>query len=60
MSFLSPAMSTPSAGVSEVMVARMRRWYFPCPSWISDWSFKRIHGMSRLAASSRMAWVEGP
>jgi hypothetical protein len=42
VSFLSPAMSTPSAGVIDVMVARMRRWYFPCPSCTSDWSLSRM------------------
>ena len=58
--FLSLAMSTASALVREVMVARIRCWYFPCPSCTSDCSFRRMNGMSRLAASSRMAWVDGP
>ena len=60
VSFLSPAMSTASAEVDEVMVARIRRWYRPCPSWTSDWSLSRMKGMSRLTASSMSAWVEGP
>ncbi len=58
--FLSPAMSTASALVSEVIVARMRCWYFPCPSWTSDCSFRRMNGMSRVTASSMMACVDGP
>ena len=53
-------MSTARADVLDVMVARMRRWNFPCPSWTSDCSFSRIQGMSRLIASSISAWVEGP
>jgi hypothetical protein len=57
---LSPAMSTASALVFEVIVARIRCWYLPQPSCSSEASFKRIHGMSRLAASSTIAWVEGP
>ena len=60
MTSLSPAMSTASAEVFDVIVARIRCWYLPHPSWTSDASFRRIHGMSRLAASSMMAWVEGP
>ena len=39
---LSPAMSTASALVFEVMVARMRCWWTPWPSW------------TRLALLSRM------
>ena len=58
--FLSEAMSTASADVIDVIVARIRCWYFPWPSWISDRSLRRIHGMSRDAASSMIAWVEGP
>ncbi len=53
-------MSTASAEVIDVIVARIRCWYFPWPSWISDRSLRRIHGMSRDAASSMIAWVEGP
>ncbi len=58
--FLSPAMSTASAQVFEVIVARIRCWYFPWPSWTSEASFSRIHGMSRLTASSMIACVDGP
>ena len=58
--FLSEAMSTASAEVIDVIVARTRCWYFPWPSWISERSFSRIHGMSRDAASSMIACVEGP
>ncbi len=46
--FLSPAMSTASALVKEVIVARIRCWYLPCPSWTSDCSFRRMNGMSRV------------
>jgi hypothetical protein len=53
-------MSTASEDVFEVIVARIRCWYFPHPSWTSDCSFRRMNGMSRLAASSRIACVEGP
>ncbi len=60
VSFLSDAMSTPSELVWLVMVARMRCWWTPWPSWTSDCSFRRMDGMSRRAASSRMAWVDGP
>ena len=58
--FLSPAMSTARALVRDVIVARIRCWYFPCPSCTSDCSFSRMNGMSRLAASSRIACVDGP
>ena len=58
--FLSPAMSTARALVIEVIVARIRCWYFPWPSWTSECSFRRIHGMSRVTASSMIAWVDGP
>ena len=60
VSFLSDAMSTPSEPVPLVIVARMRFWWTPCPSWTSDCSLRRIEGMSRNAASSRIACVEGP
>ena len=60
VSFLSPAMSTPREPVTLVIVARMRFWWTPWPSWTSDWSLRRIDGMSRSAASSRMACVDGP
>ena len=36
VSFLSDAMSTPSELVWLVMVARMRCWWTPWPSWTSD------------------------
>ncbi len=57
---LSPAMSTASEEVFEVIVARIRCWYFPQPSWTSEASFSRIQGMSRVAASSIRACVDGP
>ena len=60
VSFLSEAMSTPSDPVRLVIVARIRFWWTPWPSWTSDCSLSRIEGMSRSAASSRIAWVEGP
>ncbi len=60
VSFLSDAMSTPSDPVRLVIVARIRFWWIPWPSCTSDWSLSRIDGMSRRAASSRMACVDGP
>ena len=57
---LSEAMSTAIALVAEVIVARIRFWCTPWPSWTSECSLSRIHGMSRETASSRMAWVDGP
>ena len=53
-------MSTASALVLDVIVARIRCWYLPQPSWTSEASFSRIQGMSRLAASSMIACVDGP
>jgi hypothetical protein len=60
VSSLSPAMSTASAEVLDVMVARILRWWTPCPSWTREYWLRRSHGMSRETASSRMACVEGP
>ena len=60
MRFLSLAMSTPMADVREVIVARMRCWWTPWPSWTSEARSRRRNGMSREAASSRIAWVDGP
>jgi hypothetical protein len=57
---LSDATSTPIAEVSEVIVARMRCWWTPCPNWTSEWRSSRMNGMSRLTASSMSAWVDGP
>ena len=42
VSCLSPAMSTARAEVFDVIVARMRCWYFPWPSCTRDWSFSRM------------------
>ena len=42
------------------MVARMRFWCTPWPSWTSEELFSRMNGMSRLTASSMIAWVDGP
>jgi hypothetical protein len=53
-------MSTASAPVLEVIVARMRWAWTPWPSWTSEAELSRMNGMSREAASSRMAAVEGP
>src|SRR3954463_14210903 len=58
VSSLSPAMSTASAEVLDVIVARMRRWWTPCPSCTSEYSLSRSHGMSRDTASSRIACVD--
>ncbi len=33
---LSDATSTPMADVSEVIVARIRCWWTPCPNWTSE------------------------
>ena len=60
VSSLSPAMSTASADVFDVMVARMRRWWTPCPSCTRECSLSRSQGMSRETASSRIACVDGP
>ena len=60
VSSLSPAMSTASAEVFDVIVARIRCWWTPCPSCTSECSLSRSHGMSRDTASSRIAWVDGP
>ncbi len=57
---LSEAMSTAIELVSEVIVARIRLAWTPWPSWTREYWLSRIHGMSRLTASSMMAWVEGP
>ena len=57
---LSPAMSTASAPVFDVIVARMRCWWTPCPSCTRLPLLSRMNGMSRLTASSRMAPVDGP
>ena len=60
MSSLLLAMSTATEEVLEVMVARMRFWCTPWPSWTSEELFSRMKGMSRLTASSMIAWVDGP
>ena len=60
VSFLSEAMSTPNELVWLVIVARIRFWYIPWPSCTSDCSLRRMYGMSRSAASSSSACVEGP
>jgi hypothetical protein len=57
---LSLAMSTAMPDVIEVIVARIRCWWTPWPSWTSECRSRRMYGMSRLAASSRIAWVLGP
>ena len=57
---LSEAMSTAIELVSEVIVARMRLAWTPCPSCTSECLFSRIHGMSRETASSMIACVDGP
>ena len=44
---LSLAMSTASAEVFEVIVARIRLAWTPWPSWTSECWLSRIHGMSR-------------
>ena len=59
MSSLLLAMSTATEEVLEVMVARMRFWCTPWPSWTSEEVFSRMNGMSRLTASSMIAWVDG-
>ena len=48
------------AEVCEVIVARIRCWWTPWPSWTSEWRSSRMNGMSRLTASSMSAWVDGP
>ena len=60
VSDLSDAMSTAMADVREVIVARMRCWYLPWPSWTRLCRSSRIQGMSRETASSMIACVEGP
>ena len=60
MRLLSLAMSTPIALVRLVIVARIRCWWTPWPSWTSEYLSSRMKGMSRLTASSMRAWVEGP
>ncbi len=60
VSSLSPAMSTASAEVFDVIVARMRWAWTPCPSCTREYWFSRCQGMSRDTASSRIAWVLGP
>ena len=57
---LSLAMSTARAPVLDVIVARMRWAWTPWPSWTSEAELRRMKGMSRDAASSRMAAVDGP
>jgi hypothetical protein len=57
---LSLATSTAIADVFEVIVARIRFWWTPWPSWTSEYWLSRIQGMSRETASSRMACVDGP
>ena len=57
---LSPAMSTASAPVFEVIVARIRCWCTPWPSCTRLPLLSRMKGMSRLTASSRIAPVDGP
>ena len=57
---LSDATSTPIADVREVIVARIRCWWTPCPNWTSECRSSRMNGMSRLTASSMSAWVDGP
>ena len=53
-------MSTPIAVVRVVIVARIRCWWTPWPSWTSECRSSRMNGMSRLTASSMRAWVDGP
>jgi hypothetical protein len=53
-------MSTPIALVFDVIVARIRCWWTPCPNWTSEWRSSRMNGMSRLTASSISACVDGP
>ncbi len=60
MRSLSLAMSTARAPVFDVIVARIRCWWTPWPSCTSEALLSRIHGMSRLTASSTMAAVDGP
>ena len=48
------------AEVSEVIVARIRCWWTPCPNCTSECRSSRMNGMSRLTASSMSAWVDGP
>ena len=60
MRSLSEAMSTAIELVSEVIVARIRRAWTPCPSCTREYWLSRIHGMSRETASSMIAWVDGP
>ena len=57
---LSEATSTAIALVAEVIVARIRFWCTPWPSWTSECLLSRIQGMSRDIASSRIACVDGP
>ncbi len=57
---MSLATSTAMAEVAEVIVARIRFWWTPCPSWTSEYSLSLIHGMSRDTASSTIACVDGP
>ena len=46
---LSLAMSTRDARSSAmVIVARIRCWWTPWPSWTSEWRSRRMYGMSRL------------
>ena len=60
VSALSEAMSTAMELVREVIVARMRCWWTPWPSWTRECRSRRIQGMSRETASSMMACVDGP
>ena len=60
MSFLSDAMSTAMPPVRDVIVARIRCWWTPWPSWTRLNRSSRMYGMSRPAASSSSACVDGP
>src|SRR5215217_8045999 len=58
--FLSPAVSTATSEVWPVMLARMRCWFAPQPSWTRLWSLRRISGIPRRRASSTSDCVVGP
>ena len=61
VSFLSDAMSTAIELVLQVMVARMRCWWTPWPSWTSEAGHSGGSTGCRAApASSSSACVDGP